>query len=136
MARFIEGDDRSQANLFPERLDDYVGPDNPVRFIEAFVDELELEGLGFKRCEAARTGRPGYEAATLLQIYIYGYLNRIASGRRLERECQRNVELMWLTRRLAPDHKTLCEFRKDNAKALVGVCREFVGVCRRLALLH
>ena len=134
MARFIEGEDRSQATLFPERLDDYIGTDNPIRFIEAFVEQLDLDGLGFKRCEPASTGRPGYDAGTLLKIYIYGYLNRIASGRRLERECQRNVELMWLTCRLAPDHKTLCEFRKANSKALIGVCREFVGVCRNLSL--
>ncbi len=134
MPRFIEGEDRAQASLFPERLDDYIGEDNPVRLVDAFVDELDLEALSFKRVEPAATGRPAYRASTLLKIYIYGYLNRVPSGRRLERECQRNVEMMWLTRRLAPDHKAICEFRKNNGKALVGVCREFVGVCRRLGL--
>ena len=132
MPRFIEGEDRAQASLFPERLDEYIGEDNPVRLIEAFVDGLDLEALGFRGVEAKATGRPAYHASTLLKIYIYGYLNRIPSGRRLEQECQRNVEMMWLTRRLAPDHKTICEFRKHNTKALVRVCREFVGVCRRL----
>jgi transposase len=134
MPRFIEGEDRSQASLFPERLDDYITEDNPVRLVEAFVDGLDLKALGFERVEPRETGRPAYHPSTLLKIYIYGYLNRINSSRGLERECQRNVELMWLTRRLAPDHKTIWEFRKDHSKGLGGVCREFVGVCRRLGL--
>lgn len=134
MPRFIQGEDRSQASLFSERLDDYIGDDNPVRVVEAFVAELDLKSLGFTGVDAHDTGRPAYHPSTLLKIYIYGYLNRIASTRRLERECQRNVELMWLTHRLAPDHKTLWEFRKSNGKALGNVCREFVGICRRLNL--
>ena len=134
MSRFIEGEDRSQATLFPERLDDYIAEDNPVRLVEAFVDGLDLKALGFKRVEPRATGHRAYHPSTLLKIYIYGYLNRINSSRRLERECQRNVEMMWLTCRLAPDHKTIWAFRKEHSKALGGVCREFVGVCRRLGL--
>ncbi len=134
MPRFVEGEDRSQAKLFPERLDDYIAEDNPVRLVEAFVDGLDLEELGFKGVAPQATGRPAYHPSTLLKIYIYGYLNRIGSSRRLERECQRNVEMMWLTHRLSPDHKTIAEFRKHNSKALGGVCREFVGICRRLGL--
>ena len=134
MSRFIEGEDRSQASLFPERLDEYIAEDNPVRRVEAFVDELDLKELGFKGVEPRETGRPAYHPSTLLKIYIYGYLNRIGSSRRLERECQRNVELMWLTHRLAPDHKTIWEFRSTHSQALGGVCREFVGVCRRVGL--
>ncbi len=136
MPRFIEGEDRTQAALFPERLDDYIAEDNPVRLVEAFVDGLDLKALGFKRVEPRATGHPAYHPSTLLKIYIYGYLNRLNSSRRLERECQRNVEMMWLTCRLAPDHKTIWEFRKDHSKALGGVCREFVGVCRRLGLFQ
>ncbi len=136
MSRFIEGEDRTQASLFPERLDDYIAEDNPVRLVEAFVDGLDLKALGFKRVEPRATGHPAYHPSTLLKIYIYGYLNRLNSSRRLERECQRNVEMMWLTCRLAPDHKTIWEFRKDHSKALGGVCREFVGVCRRLGLFQ
>jgi transposase len=107
MPRFIEGEDRTQATLFPERLDDYIAEDNPVRLVEAFVDGLDLKALGFKRVEPRATGHPAYHPSTLLKIYIYGYLNRISSSRLLERECQRNVEMMWLTCRLAPDHKTI-----------------------------
>ena len=134
MPRFIEGEDRSQASLFPERLDDYIAEDNPVRLVETFVDGLDLKALGFAGVEPRVTGRPAYRPSTLLKIYIYGYLNRIGSSRALERECQRNVELMWLTSRLAPDHKTIWEFRKTHSKGLGGVCREFVEVCRRLGL--
>jgi len=134
MKRFVEGEDRTQSTLFPERLDDYIAEDNPVRAIEVFVDELSLEGLGFDGVEPHSTGRPAYHPSTLLKLYIYGYLNRVQSSRRLERETQRNVEVMWLTRRLMPDHKTIADFRKNNGKAIVGVCREFVGVCRRLEL--
>lgn len=134
MKRFVEGEDRTQSTLFPERLDDYIAEDNPVRAIEVFVDALPLKKLGFERVEPHSTGRPSYHPQTLLKLYIYGYLNRIPSSRRLERETQRNVEVMWLTRRLMPDHKTISNFRKNNGKAISGVCREFVGVCRRLAL--
>ena len=134
MPRFVEGEDRTQACLFPERLDDYIDEDNPVRLVDAFVEALKLQELGFKRVEAPATGRPAYHATTLLKIYIYGYLNRINSSRRLERECHRNVELMWLTHRLTPDHKTIWEFRKVNSKALGGVCREFIELCRRFNL--
>ncbi len=134
MSRFVEGEDRAQSTLFPERLDDYIAEDNPVRVVEAFVDGLDLKAIGFERVEPRTTGRPAYHPSTLLKLYIYGYLNRIQSSRRLERETQRNVELMWLLRRLSPDHKTIADFRKDNGKAIGKVCREFVGVCRRLEL--
>ena len=135
MAGFVEGIDRSQSSLFPAVLDDYVAEDNPVRAIEAFADGLDLGQLGFTRVEALVTGRPGYHPATLLKIYIYGYLNRIPSSRRLERECQRNIELVWLTGQLAPDFKTIADFRKDNGKAICEVCRAFVALCRKLDLL-
>jgi len=134
MPRFIEGEDRTQATLFPERLDDYIAEDNPVRLVEAFVDELDLKALGFSRVEPRATGHPAYHPSMLLKMYIYCYLNRICSSRRIERECQRNVELMWLTCRLAPDHKTIWAFRKEHSKGLGGVCSKFVGVCRRLGL--
>ena len=134
MSRFIEGENRYQSTLFPERVDDYVGEDSPVRVIDVFVDRLDISGLGFK-AEAAETGRPGYHACTMLKIYIYGYLNQGHSSRRLEREAQRNVEMMWLTGRLAPDFKTIADFRKDNGGALRLVCREFVLLCRKLNLL-
>jgi transposase len=134
MTRFVEGEERSQDVLFPERLEDWISEDNPVRVVDAFVDELDLKALGFERATAAQTGRPGYHPATLLKIYVYGYLNRIASSRRLEREAQRNVELMWLTRRLAPDFKTIADFRRDNGAAIRKVCAQFVLLCRRLNL--
>jgi len=134
MKRFIEGESRNQSTLFPELLDDYVGVDNPVRVIDVFVDELDLGGLGFSGVEPHATGRPSYHPVTLLKIYIYGYLNRIQSSRRLERESQRNVEVMWLTGRLMPDFKTIADFRKDNGKAIRSVCREFVVLCRNLNL--
>ena len=132
MTRFVVGDDRSQSTLFPECLEDYLAEDNPVRAIDVFVDELDLGGLGFDGVEPEATGRPAYHPATLLKIYIYGYLNRVQSSRRLERECQRNIELVWLTGRLMPDFKTIADFRKDNGEAIRKVCREFVGLCRRL----
>src|SRR6202047_1428314 len=135
MTRFVVGDDRSQSTLVPERLDDYLGEDNPVRAIDVFVDELDLAGLGFGGVEPEVTGRPAYHPATLLKIYVYGYLNRVQSSRRLERECQRNIELVWLTGRLMPDFKTIADFRKDNGEAIRKVCREFVALCRRLNLL-
>jgi len=134
MKRFIEGEDRSQSTLFPERLDDYIAEDNAVRVIEVFVDELDLNQLGFDGMQPQATGRPAYRPATLLKIYIYGYLNRIQSSRRLERETQRNVELIWLTGRLMPDFKTIADFRKDNGKAIRNVCREFIVLCRQLNL--
>jgi transposase len=134
MTRFVVGDDRSQSTLFPERLDDYLGDDNPVRAIDVFVDELDLAKLGFGGVEPEATGRPAYHPATLLKIYVYGYLNRVQSSRRLERECQRNIELIWLTGRLMPDFKTVADFRKDNGEAIRKVCREFVLLCRRLEL--
>ena len=134
MARYVEGEDRSQAILFPESLDDYIAADNPVRVVDLFVEELDLRKLGFDGMQPEVTGRPSYHPATLLKIYIYGYLNRIQSSRRLERETQRNVELIWLTGRLMPDFKTIADFRKDNGKAIRQVCREFVELCRSLNL--
>ncbi|HKW84506.1 MAG TPA: IS1182 family transposase [Burkholderiaceae bacterium] len=134
MGRFIEGEDRWQVSLMPECLDDYIAQDNPVRVIDAYVGELELTELGFEGAAPAATGRPAYHPAALLKIYIYGYLNRIQSSRRLERECQRNVELMWLTGRLAPDFKTIADFRRDNGKGIRNVCRRFVVLCRDLKL--
>ena len=135
MAGFVEGVGRGQVSLFPAQLDDYVADDNPVRAVDAFVDGLDLAKLGFTATEPLATGRPGYRPATMLKIYIYGYLNRIPSSRRMERECQRNIELIWLTGKLAPDHKTIADFRKDNGKAIREVCRAFVLLCRQLDLL-
>jgi len=135
MDRFIEGVDRSQVTLFPDRLEDWIDEDNPVRVIDVFVDTLDLNGLGFGRVIAAATGRPGYHPAVLLKLYVYGYLNRVQSSRRLEREAGRNVEVMWLTGRLAPDHKTIADFRKDNGTAIRKVCSQFVELCRRIGLL-
>ena len=134
MKRFVQGVDRTQGTLLPELLDDYVAADNPVRVIEVFVDELNLGKLGFQGVDPQATGRPAYHPATLLKIYIYGYLNRLQSSRRLERESQRNVELMWLTGRLTPDFKTIANFRKDNGQAIRRVCRQFVVLCRQLDL--
>ncbi len=134
MKRFIQGEHRGQCTLLPERLDDYVADTNPVRVVDVFVDELDLGRLGFGGVVPAETGRPAYHPAVLLKICIYGYLNRIQSSRRLEREAQRNVELMWLTGRLMPDFKTIANFRKDNGKAIRGVCRQFVVLCQQLSL--
>src|SRR6204780_5343641 len=134
MKRYVVGRDRSQSTLFPEVLDDYIAEDNPVRVVDVFVDELDLKDLGFDGAEPEATGRPSYHPATLLKIYIYGYLNRIQSSRRLERETQRNVELIWLTGRLAPDFKTIADFRRDNGKAIRSVCREFIVLCRELTV--
>jgi transposase len=131
---YITGPDRSQAVLLPEVLDDYVGPDNPVRFLDAFVAQLDLGALGFQRAVPAETGRPGYDPGDLLRLYLYGYLHRIRSSRRLEQETHRNVELMWLLRRLTPDFKTIADFRRDHPAALKGVGREFLLLCRRLDL--
>jgi len=131
---YIPGVDRTQAVLLPEVLDDYVGPDHPVRFLDAFVAQLDLAALGFQRAVPADTGRPGYDPGDLLRLYLYGYLHRIRSSRRLEQESQRNVELMWLLRRLTPDFKTIADFRRDHPQALKGVGREFILLCRRLEL--
>jgi len=133
MSRFIEGEKRTQATLLPEILDDYITEENPVRVIDVFVDNLDLSHLGFKTIPE-ETGRPSYHPSTMLKLYIYGYLNRIQSSRRLEKETNRNVELMWLLNRLAPDFKTIADFRKDNTKAIRKVCREFVLICRKLNL--
>lgn len=135
MKRFVEGLDRGQSTLFPASLDDYVTEDNPVRAVDVFVDGLDLDTLGFVGVQPLETGRPGYHPGVMLKLYIYGYLNRVPSSRRLERECQRNIEMIWLTGQLAPDFKTIADFRKDNGKAIREVCREFVALCRKLDLL-
>src|SRR5471032_3588317 len=134
MKRFVEGEDRRQGVLLPEFLDDYVSEENPVRVIEAFVEALDLGALGFEGVVPEATGRPAYHPGLLLKIYIYGYVNQIASSRRLERESQRNVEMMWLTGRLAPDFKTIADFRKDNGPAIRAACRQFIALCRKLDL--
>ena len=130
----ISGEDRSQLLLLPDAVDDYVGPDNPVCFIDAFVDGLDLIEAGFERVRPKRTGRPGYDPADLLKLYIYGYLNRIRSSRRLEAETRRNLEAIWLLRRLQPDFKTIADFRRDNRDAFRKVFRDFVRLCRELDL--
>ena len=135
MGRFVEGSDRSQTTLFPECLDDWIDEDNPVRVIDAFVDSIDLGELGFDGVVPEATGRPAYHPAVLLKLYIYGYLNRVQSSRRLEREAGRNVEVMWLTGRLVPDHKTIADFRKDNGRAIRKVCTRFIGLCREMGLL-
>jgi transposase len=135
MRRFIEGTDRGQSTLFPEVLEDWIGGDNPVRVIDVFVDRLDLEKLRFDGVAPEVTGRPSYHPSVLLKLYIYGYLNRVQSSRRLEREALRNVEVMWLTGRLVPDHKTIADFRKDNGPAIRKVCAQFVALCRQIGLL-
>jgi transposase len=135
MGRFIEGADRRQATLLPDTIEDYVGEDNPVRVIDAFVDMLDLATLGFDGVVPEETGRPSYHPATLLKVYVYGYLNQVQSSRGLERECRRNLELIWLTGRLAPDFKTIADFRRDNGPAIRKVCAQFVALCRNLHLL-
>jgi transposase len=130
----IFGTDRSQMLLLPERMEDYVVADNPVRFIDAFVDGLDLQGAGFARVHTKATGRPPYNPADLLKLYIYGYLNRVRSSRRLEVECNRNIEVIWLLRHLKPDFKTIADFRRDNRAAFKHVFREFVLLCRQLEL--
>ena len=124
MKRFVEGVSREQCTLFPETLEDFIDENNPVRIVDYFVEGLDLAGFGFERVEPSSTGRPPYHPSVLLKLYIYGYVNRVQSSRRLERETQRNVELMWLCQRLTPDHKTISDFRKDNGRAIVGVCRD------------
>src|ERR1700716_3453545 len=135
MGRFVEGTDRSQVTFLPECLDDWIDESNAVRVIDAFVDALDLRELGFDGVDPAATGRPSYHPSINLKLYIYGYLNRVQSSRRLEREAGRNVEVMWLLGRLAPDHKTIADFRKDNGGAIKKVCARFVEVCRRMGLL-
>src|SRR6516162_5440324 len=134
MKRFVEGVGRAQSTLLPASLDDYVSEDNPVRVVDVFVDSLNLDKLGFVGVRPLETSRPSYHPGMMLKLYIYGYLNRVPSSRRLERECQRNIELIWLTGQLAPDFKTIADFRKDNGKAIREVCREFVALCRKLDL--
>ena len=131
---FIKGTPRSDVLLFPEAIDDYVSDDNPVRFIEAFVNNLDLKEPGFSRTSPADTGRPAYHPADLLMLFIYGYLNRVRSSRMLERECSRNLELVWLMRKLRPDFKTIADFRKDNTDAIKEVCRNFTLLCKKMDL--
>jgi len=135
MKRFVEGADRGQSTLFPECLEDWIHEDNPVRVIDVFIEELDLAELGFDGVDAEATGRPSYHPSVLLKLYVYGYLNRVQSSRRLEREALRNIEVMWLTGRLAPDHKTIADFRKDNGRAVRRVCARFVALCRTMGLL-
>src|SRR6516164_6069531 len=134
MKRFVEGTDRGQSTLFPECLDDWIDEDNPVRVIDVFVDALDLGALDFGGVDPKATGRPSYHPSILLKLYVYGYLNRVQSNR-LEREAGRNVEVMWLTGRLVPDHKTIADFRKDNGPAARKVCVQFVALCRAIGLL-
>ena len=136
MHRFIDGEDRMQRTLLPNSLEDYVSEENPVRVVEVFIDELDLAALGFAGMTPAATGRPAYHPSTLLKIYLYGYLNRVQSSRRLEREAQRNIELMWLTGRLAPDFKTIADFRRDNGAAIRAVCGQFVELLPSAQVVH
>ena len=135
MAGYIEGMDRGRVTLFPDRLEDWIGEDNPVRVIDLFVNEIDLAELGFGRTVPAATGRPGYRPSVLLKLFIYGYLNRVPSSRALEREAGRNVEVMWLTVWLAPDHKTIADFRRANGPAIRKTCAQFVELCRRIGVL-
>src|SRR5208283_4812379 len=134
MSEHVTGHYRKQSVLFPNILDDYVDKENPVRFIDAFVDSLNLEKLGFKHSVLADTGRPSYDPSDLLKLYVYGYLNQVRSSRKLEKECHRNVEVMWLMKKLAPDFKTIADFRKNNVGCIKGVFKEFVYLCRSLDL--
>jgi len=131
---YITGTDRHQVLLLPERIEDYVSLENPVRFLDAFVATLDLRALGFVHAATASTGRPPYDPADLLRLYLYGYLHRIRSSRLLEKECHRNVEVLWLMRQLRPDFKTIADFRKDNRRPLLGVSREFIGLCHQMNL--
>jgi transposase len=136
MKRFVEGVDRGQSTLFSECLEDWICEDNPVRVIDVFVGKLDLGDLKFEGGDPEATGRPAYHPSVLLKLYIYGYLNRVQSSRRLEREASRNVEVMWLTGRLALDHKTIADFRKDNGPAIRKVCTQFLALCREIGLLR
>src|SRR5215510_6277765 len=131
---YIRGTSRNQITLFPESVEDYISEDNPVRFIDAFVSQLDLNELGFQRAEPNETGRPAYDPGDLLRLYLYGYLNRVRSSRMLERETKVNIEVMWLLGKLTPDFKTVADFRRDNLAALKQVCREFTLLCRKLGL--
>src|SRR5215210_5709209 len=133
---YIRGEDRGQAALLPAAVEDYVAADAPVRVIDAFVGGLGVKGLGFGRSDPAATGRPPYDPRDLLKLYLYGYLNEVRSSRRLERECSRNVEVMWLLRRLAPDFKTIADFRRDNLEAIRKACRELTVLCKKLELFR
>src|ERR1700686_3009836 len=135
MRRFVAGMDRGQSTLFPERLEDWIGEDNAVRGIDVFVEDLDLAELGFSGVDPEVTGRPSYHPSALLKLYVYGYLNRVQSSRRLEREASRNVEVMWLLGRLVPHHKTVADFRKDNGRAIRKMCARFVELCREMGLL-
>src|SRR5881394_1889431 len=135
MQGFVQGADRQQTTLLPECLDDWVDESNSIRAVDVFVEALDLRGLGFDGVDPAATGRPAYHPSPMLKLYIYGYLNRVQSSRRLEREAGRNLEVMWLTCRLAPDHNTIADFRKDNGAAIKKVCLQFVELCRRMGLL-
>src|ERR1700682_6506960 len=135
MRRFVEGMERGQSTLFPDRLEEWIGEDNAVRLIDVFVEELDLAELGFSGVDPEATGRPSYHPSVLLKLYIYGYLNRVQSSRRLEREAGRNVEVMWLTGRLTPDHKTIADFRKDSGGSIKKVCVQFIELCRLMGLL-
>src|SRR5918992_2082636 len=132
---YIEGEDRKQTVLFPEVLDDYISEENPVRFIDVFIEGLDLSEMGFLRAIPKETGRPPYDPGDLLRLYVYGYLNRTRSSRQLEREAGRNVELMWLMRKLRPDFKTIADFRKDNRKSFKQVFRNFVLLCKGMGLV-
>ncbi len=134
MSEHVTGLNRDQTALFPDTLEGYVDKENPVRFIDAFVDSLNLEKLGFKHALITELGRPSYDPSDLLKLYVYGYLNQIRSSRKLERECHRNVEVMWLMKKLAPDFKTIADFRKDNVDCVKGVFKEFVKLCMGLDL--
>ncbi|HFZ0983045.1 TPA: IS1182 family transposase [Klebsiella aerogenes] len=134
MTHHIEGLGRYQATMFPEMLDDFITEGNPVRVVDVFVDGLQFDALGFESVHAKQTGRPGYHPATMLKLYIYGYLNRIQSSRRLEKETHRNVELMWLLERLTPDFKTIADFRKNNGKGIRNACRAFIDLCRQMQM--
>jgi len=134
VSRFIDEADRYQCALLPGTIDEYVSEENPVRAVDAFVGALQMTTLGFQGTEPKATGRPGYHPTTLLKIYLYGYLNRIRSSRRLEQEARRNLELMWLVGRLAPDFKTIADFRRDNGTAIREVCVQFVRLCRQVGL--
>src|SRR5437764_8223667 len=131
---YIAGSDRGEALLLPEVLDDYVAPENPVRFIDAFVGQLDLGKAGFSNAQLQETGRPPYDPGDLLRLYLYGYLNRVRSSRGLERETKVNVEVMWLLGKLSPDFKTIADFRRDNLKAIKRVCKEFTQLCQQLKL--
>ncbi len=135
MKRFVEGVERSQSTLFPDQLEDWIDEDNQVRVIDTFVDALDLFGLGFARVVPRSIGRPSYHPSVLLKLYVYGYLNRVQSSRRLEREASRNVEVMWLLGRLVPNHKTIANFRKDNGRGIRKCCVQFVSLCRQFGLL-